>query len=506
MRKMVTSLLAVMGLAIVAAAPGQSRPADLTTLVSFCSLPNCTDGANPQAGLIADASGNLFGTTALGGANNQTVVGQGGTVFKIAKTASGYAGTPTVLYSFCSVIMNGICTDGANPQAGLLPDASGNLFSTTILGGVHGAGTVFEIAKTASGYASTPIVLYSFCAIGGMCLDGSFPAAGLIADASGNLFGTTASGGSNFKGTVFEIVKTSDGFASTLSTLVKFNDGSSPQAGLIADANGNLFGTTSGGVNGGGSVFEIAKTASGYASTATVLYSFCGPTLQDCPEGFKPQAGLIIDANGNLFGTTSLGGANSQGTVFEIAKTASGYASTPTVPYSFCAEPNCADGANPNAGVIADASGNLFGTTVLGGANNHTVGGTRLGGTVFEIAKTASGYASTATVLYSFCAEPNCTDGANPQGGLIADASGNLFGTTSGGVNGGGTVFEITGSGFVVPGAPPMFAGTPGKSNCHGQSVSALARQYGGLNGAAAALGYSDVSTLQSAIMTFCEG
>jgi uncharacterized repeat protein (TIGR03803 family) len=160
-------------------------------------------------------------------------------------------------------------------------------------------------------------------------------------------------------------------------------------------------------------------------------------------------AGLLADANGNLFGTTANGGTgNDGGTVFEIAKTAAGYASTPTILVSFCALANCADGTNPEASLIADANGNLFGTAAGGGAHG--------GGTVFKIAKTAGGYASTPTILYSFCALANCADGLHPQAGLLADANGNLFGTTvQGGVasspffGGGGTVFEITNSGFV---------------------------------------------------------
>ncbi len=142
--------------------------------------------------------------------------------------------------------------------------------------------------------------------------------------------------------------------------------------------------------------------------------------------------------------------------------------------------------------MIADANDNLFGTTQTGGGYAY--------GTVFEIAKTASGYASTPTVLVSF----NSSDGTTPEAGLIADGNGNLFGTTTfGGANDSGTVFEITGSGFAVP---VTFAGTPGKANCHGKCVSALARQYGGLNNAAEALGYSGVSSLQDAILAYCEG
>ena len=167
---------------------------------------------------------------------------------------------------------------------------------------------------------------------------------------------------------------------------------------------------------------------------------------------------------------------------------------------SFCALANCADGSFPVAGLIADANRNLFGTTAGGGAND--------GGTVFEIAKTAGGYASTPTTLVTFCSLANCADGAAPAAVLIADANGNLLSTTFvggafGGRNSGGTVYEIVDSGFVVP---PIFAGTPGKPKCFGKSVSALAKQFGGLNNAASTLGYPSVDALQNAIMEFCEG
>jgi len=181
MRKMVSSLSAVMGLVIVVLAPGQSRAANETPLVSF----NGADGAQPIAGLIADSKGNLFGTTLSGGANNQ------GTVFEVTKTDGGYASMPTVLVSFCSLPN---CADGAQPEAGLIVDAKGNLFGTTEFGGANGLGTGFEIAKTAHGYASTPTVLVSFCSLPN-CADGRLPVANLMADAKGNLFGTTAGGG-----------------------------------------------------------------------------------------------------------------------------------------------------------------------------------------------------------------------------------------------------------------------------------------------------------------------
>jgi uncharacterized repeat protein (TIGR03803 family) len=207
MRRIVSLLAAGIGLAIVGVASDQSRAADLTTLVSFCSLANCADGDFPIAGLIADANGNLFGTTIIGGsgagAHNR------GTVFEIAKTATGYAITPTTLVSFCSLTN---CADGANPAARLIADVDGNLFGTTYGGGGNGVGTVFEIVKTTRGYASTPTTLVSFT-------DGANPLAGLIADTDGNLFGTTYGGGANGVGTVFEIVKTTRGYASTPTTL-----------------------------------------------------------------------------------------------------------------------------------------------------------------------------------------------------------------------------------------------------------------------------------------------
>jgi hypothetical protein len=200
-----------------------------------------------------------------------------------------------------------------------------------------------------------------------------------------DLFGTTARGGANGAGTVFEIAKTDHGYTSTPTTLVSFNSGNGTNGGLIADDHGDLFGTTvSGGAYGYGTVFEIAKTAHGYASTLTTLVSFNGA------NGEEPSGSLIADARGDLFGTTAYGGANTTtnepfgaGTVFEVAKTAHGYASTPTTLVSF----NGTDGYIPNGSLIADDHGDLFGTTWLGGANSD--------GTVFEI--TGSGFSTHKT-------------------------------------------------------------------------------------------------------------
>jgi uncharacterized repeat protein (TIGR03803 family) len=312
----------------------------------------------------------------------------------VAAAASGPAGAATgfsTLYSFQGA------ADGGNPVAGLIMDAAGNLFGTTSGGGASNNGTVFEIAKTSGGYASTPTTLVSFNGS-----DGSLPASGLIA-AAGVLYGTTEEGGANGNGTVFELSNNGSG-SYTLSILVSFNDvnGAGPDDGLIADAAGNLFGTTEkGGANAVGTVFEIAKTAGGYASTPTTLVGFDGF------DGSFPQAGLITDGAGDLFGTTSIG-ANGGGTVFEIAKTANGYASAPTTLVSF----NLINGLRPNA-VIAGAAGDLFGTTSGGGANGD--------GTVFELVNNGDIY--TLTTLFSFTGG---ADGAGPKGVLIADAAGDL--------------------------------------------------------------------------------
>ena len=381
--------------------------ATLTTLVSF----NGPDGANPRGDLVADAKGDLFGATEYGGPSN------GGTVFEITKTAGGYAATPTILINF-----NG--TNGSKPLAGLIADANGDLFGTTFAGGsIVDRGSVFEIAKTPTGFASQLTTLTDFNSI-----PGKFPQGGLLADSNGDLFGTTPSGNPpDFDGEVFEIKKTIAGYASTPTTLVSFpgEDESDDVSDLIADANGDLFGTTeSNSAGDDGMVFEIAKTGSGYASTPTML------------ANFGSSAGLIADANGDLFGTT-------EDTVFEIKKTTDGYAPAPTILINL---DNATSGTEFRAGLIADANGDLFGTTGSDGPDGA--------GTVFEIVKTTAGYASAPAIVASF--DANGATGYVPEGPLVADAHGNLFGTAwGGGGSGDGTVFEVTDSGFATTATPP---------------------------------------------------
>ena len=399
-------LMAFLAASISAAAAAPT----LTTLVNF----NGTNGKTPDAGLIADSAGDLFGTTAAGGPNGD------GTVFEIPKTASGY-GPLMTLTSFNDP------GQGTFAVSGLTIDAAGNLYGTIPDGGANFAGSVFEIAKTGSGYTSTPTTLATFNGT-----NGRYPYGGsLIPDAAGDLFGTTTAGGANEDGTVFELVNNGGG-SYTLKTLVSFNGAVYPY-GLIADAAGNLFGTTNaGGANNDGTVFEIAKTGGSYASTPTTLVSFDGA------NGANPSGGLILDAAENLFGTTGGGGANNDGTVFELVSNGGGsYTLTTLVSFDLT------NGQSPSGGLIADAAGNLFGTTFAGGANGN--------GTVFEIAKTGDSYASTPTTLVNF----KGSDGNGSEAGLIFDAGGNLFGTTtSGGASNQGTVFELAGAGTALSANP----------------------------------------------------
>ena len=305
---------------------------------------NGTDGAWPQTSLIFDAAGNLYGTTHHGGVSGQ------GTVFELTPTGGG-GWTEKVLYNF------GKGTDGAAPEAGLIFDAAGNLYGTTTFGVSHDRyGTVFELSPTAGGNW-TEKVLHSF----GSGADGTYPMAGLVFDTSGNLYGTCSQGGAyGGWGIVFQLTPQAGGGwgEQVLHNFSDYSDGSTPYAGLIIDVSGNLYGTTSsGGDYYEGTVFELSHTAGG-GWTHQVLHSF------NYTDGGTPQAGLTFDAAGNLYGTAG-GGYYGYGTVFELTPTAGG-GWTEQVLHSF----NGTDGAGPQAGLIFDADGNLYGTTAGGGTYN----------------------------------------------------------------------------------------------------------------------------------------
>ena len=350
-----------------------------------------TDGYQPVASLIFDAAGNLYGTTEAGGTYSA------GTVFELTPAAGG-TWTEKVLHNF-----NSDGTDGFFPSAGLVLDAAGNLYGTTLGGGTSNRGTVFELTPAAGG-GWTEQVLHNFNLDG---TDGYYPLAGLIFDAAGDLYGTTSSGGAYGYGTVFELTPAAGG-TWTEKVLHSFNnegtDGVNPQAGLILDAAGSLYGTTvQGGTgsscpNGCGTIFELTPAAGG-TWTEKVLHNFDGT------DGYQPYADLIFDAAGNLYGTTEAGGTYSAGTVFELTPAAGG-TWTEQVLHNF--KDDGTDGIEPHAGLIFDASGNLYGTTFGGGAYGQ--------GTVFEITPVPEQFVSLSQPCRAVDTRPGSGGGGPIQG------------------------------------------------------------------------------------------
>jgi uncharacterized repeat protein (TIGR03803 family) len=413
-----------------------------TVLYSFTGG---ADGSGPSAGVIRDSAGNLYGTTGYGGTG-------AGVVYKLDT-----AGNETVLYSFTGG------ADGSQPFAGVIRDADGNLYGTTQGGGSAGQGVVYKVDPSGN-----ETVLYSFT--GGA--DGGFVYAGVIRSPAGNLYGTTLFGGTAGCGVVFKVDPS--GNETVLHTFTCGADGGVPESGLIADSAGNLYGTASSGGN------LIAGACIGYgcgvvykldtSMNETVLYNFLGGT-----DGEDPTAGVIRDDAGNLYGTTNGGTLANLGAVYKLNTTGQ-----ETVLYGFLSPP---DGSELAAGVIRDEAGNLYGTTFSGGtydagvvfkldaAGQETVlyafnmadgwepnsvirdpagnfygttynGGTGPGeGVVYEL--NASG---TETVLHSFLGG---TDGTFPTGGLVRDSAGNLYGTTQegGSTAGFGTVYTVNAAG-----------------------------------------------------------
>jgi uncharacterized repeat protein (TIGR03803 family) len=267
--------------------------------------------------------------------------------------------TESVIYSFCA--QGGLdCTDGATP-AGVAADRSGDLFGTTSQGGADGGGTVFELTPNAEKTRWTFKKRYNFCAEGGeQCLDGFLPIAGLLVGTAGRLFGTTLMGGAYGHGTVFELIPGPGLYSEKV--LYSFcarggldcTDGARPMAGLVADQSGDLFGTTQlGGAYGGGTVFELIPPKAGNSAwTQKVLYSFCAHGGIQCSDGAEPN-GLTIDASGDLFGTTQLGGTG--GVAFELIPPKAGATRwSYRVLHRFCVQggANCTDGAAPSSPLL----------------------------------------------------------------------------------------------------------------------------------------------------------
>ena len=380
----VLTLVVVLGLGIVTTQSAQAQ--NFTLLWSFAGDPG---PGNPYAGLFQDTAGNLYGTTYGGGTSGA------GTVFKVSKTVKD-----TVLYNFCAYN----CTVGYNPYAGLIQDTAGNLYGTTSQGGSSNDGAVFKLTKSGE-----ETVLYSFT---GGTTDGCDPEGGLLRDTAGNLYGTTYACGVSGYGTVFKL-SPGKTWTETILHSFAYSDGANPYlTSLLMDAKGNLYGITSKGGGGYGTVYKLSIKSKKF----TLLYSFTGGTADGCYSSGTP----LRDTKGNLYGTSEACGSSNLGIVWKLSKQGK-----ETILHNFAG--GTSDGANPYAGVIMDA-GDLYGTTYAGGASGL--------GTVYELKSKR-----TLTVLHSFAG----SDGENPYAGVIRNPKGDFYGTTfTGGSGGFGTVWKLT--------------------------------------------------------------
>jgi uncharacterized repeat protein (TIGR03803 family) len=393
-------------------------------------------GGSPSGKLIFDGAGNLYGTTSAGGYFNPNCPnGWCGAVFELTPTFDG-KWKEIVLHDFAWG------KSGSVPYSGLIFDSSGNLYGTTFEGGrgsclFRACGVVFELTPTTSGRWQET-VLYAFSGRD----DGGSPYAGLIFDSAGNLYGTTVLGGSHGLGVVFELLPTSSGTwkEKVLHSFTGGKDGSQPSGGLIFDNTGNLYGdTTRGGYGPGcggygcGVVFKLTPTSHG-KWRETVLYSFKGAKDGAMPSG----SSLIFDSTGSLYGTTGgdaegCGGYGGCGVVFKLSPTSDGRWKE-TVLHTFTGG---ADGALAGPALTLDSTGNVYGTAYNGGISNCAYGC----GVAFKLTSTSNGEWN-ESVLHSFTGG---NDGGNPASGLIFDSKGSLYGsTTTGGTDGWGGIFELS--------------------------------------------------------------
>jgi len=396
------TIAGLVGLVAALSLVGIAQAATEKVLYSFSGG---ADGKLPEAGLIFDTGGNLYGTTFEGGSAGF------GSVFKLSPNPGG-TWSESVIYSFQ------LGSGGTGPIGSLVIDHAGNLYGTASGGGDGGEGTVFEVSPNGDGTWTETTIHTFFC-----CSDGSGSYANLIFDAAGNLYGTTRNGGSFDGGVVFELTPAAGG---NWSEGVIYNfplnasgGGYGSQGGLVIDSTGNLYGTTQfAGPADDGAAFELSPSNGSW--TVNVLHNFTGP------DGANSRAGMIVGKSGALYGTTFTGGAEkcACGTVFRLKRSGGGGWKEQVV-HSFAGAP----ASGPTAPLISDSEDNLYGTTYDSDK--------QVDGTVFELNPTTGVY----SVLHTF----GGADGSGPLGGLVLDSAGNLYGTTSlGGASGWGVVFETT--------------------------------------------------------------
>lgn len=373
--------------------PLTTQPSHAQAFKILYSFPQDSNGS-PSAGLLLDSSGNLYGTAAGSACFAPTY--DYGNVFKIDSS-----GAETVLTTFNS-------TDGMCPFDGLIKDEAGNLYGTTLEGGTYGDGNVFKVDPSGN-----ETDLYSFNAGPNGDADGCYPHAALLRDSAGNLYGTTSNCGAYRRGTVFKI--DTSGNETVLHNFTGLPwDGAYPYSGLTMNAAGNFFGTAeAGGFGSTGVLYKLTPKG-----RLKVLHSF------NEAGGCNPAGTPLMDSAGNFYGTTMncLWGA-----VWKISKDG-----VETTLHSFSG--GSSDGANPSdAGLISDSQGNLYGVTTSGGRWND--------GTVYKVAPNGA-----FTLLHVFGRIAIEENARGPQGSLVMDVKGNLYGTTYGGGsgNGNGTVWKLT--------------------------------------------------------------
>ena len=389
--------------AIFAAAVVSIPPAHAQTITVLHSFNSGADGSgsNPVAGVTLDRAGNLYGTTYGGGDPSN--------VFKMSHAGSGWIFN--TLYAFNHP------NDPTDVYAGVVIGSDGRLYGTAYSGGQFNLGAVFALQPPATVCKSvscpwTLTILYNFDGS-----DGTHPYLGnLVFDAAGNVYGTTSAGGAHVRGAVFKLTRSNGWAESVLYSFTGGDDGGTPENGVAFDSAGNLYGTTSVGGSGYGTVYELSPSGSGW--TETTLYAFTGGA-----DGASPIGGVAVDAQGDLYGTASSGGTGA-GTAWELSPSNGEWAFT--LLYSFSGRTT----PGPTATPTLDAAGNIYGTSPYAGEDEF--------GEAFKLTPTGGGWTYTS---YHF----DLSDGQHPECSVALDANGNLFGTAPfGGAGDSGVVWEIT--------------------------------------------------------------